>query len=93
MKTKLMITFTTALALFSFPQTIAAYVGPGAGLTLIGSLIGVVVAILVALGVILFWPVRALIRRIRGKKPDATSATETPNPNAPKASSDPNSAD
>ncbi len=63
----------TVTAAFFFPGTAMAYVGPGAGLTLIGSLIGLVIAILTALGIILYWPVRALIRRIRGKKP--TTAT------------------
>jgi len=51
-----------------FTETAMAYVGPGAGLTLIGSLIGLVVAIVTALAIILFWPIRALIRKIRGKK-------------------------
>ena len=67
------ITLLTITVVLSFPQMVMAYVGPGAGLTLIGSLIGLVIAILTALGIILFWPVRALIRRIRGKQP--TTAT------------------
>lgn len=54
--------------LFTFSSLAAAYVGPGAGLSLIGSLIAVLVAILIALGVILFWPIRFLIRKIRGTK-------------------------
>jgi len=51
----------------TLPKLAVAYIGPGAGLSLIGSLIGVVVAILMALGILLSWPVRILIRRIRGK--------------------------
>ncbi|HHB92671.1 MAG TPA: hypothetical protein ENK59_05605 [Thioploca sp.] len=58
-----------AIFIMVFSGTVSAYVGPGAGLTLIGSLIGLVVAIVTALGIILFWPIRALIRKMRGKKP------------------------
>ncbi|RKZ41107.1 MAG: hypothetical protein DRQ49_06140 [Gammaproteobacteria bacterium] len=73
------ITLLTVTAVLSFPQIAMAYVGPGAGLTLIGSLIGLVIAILTALGIILFWPVRALIRRIRGKQPTKESENVSEN--------------
>lgn len=62
----------------TLPKLAVAYIGPGAGLSLIGSLIGVVVAILMALGILLSWPVRILIRRIRGKP---TTRTEYQNRN------------
>ena len=57
-----------SIILFVLSPFTMAYVGPGAGLTLIGSLIGVVVAVFMALTVIIFWPLRLLIRRIRGKR-------------------------
>lgn len=41
----------------------AAYVGPGAGISLIGAAIGVIVAIVVAFGVIILWPLRRLLRK------------------------------
>jgi uncharacterized membrane protein len=69
-----------SIILFVLSPFTMAYVGPGAGLTLIGSLIGVVVAILMALGVVIFWPLRLLIRKIRGKK--AKSSTVDQNNNA-----------
>ena len=40
-----------------------AYVGPGAGLTLLGALWGLIVAVVLSLGFILLWPLRRLIRR------------------------------
>lgn len=40
-----------------------AYVGPGAGLTLLGALWGLVVAVVVSLGFVLLWPFRKLLRR------------------------------
>ena len=42
-----------------------AYIGPGAGITMLGALWGVVVAVALALGAVLFWPIRALLRRRR----------------------------
>ena len=49
-----------------------AYIGPGAGITMLGALWGVVVAVVLALGAVLFWPIRALLRR---KKPGTPVAT------------------
>ncbi|NIQ02724.1 MAG: hypothetical protein GWM98_22170 [Nitrospinaceae bacterium] len=40
-----------------------AYVGPGAGVSVISSLVGVVVAVFVALGAILAWPVRRFLKK------------------------------
>jgi hypothetical protein len=40
-----------------------AYVGPGAGLTLLGALWGLILAVAVSLGFVLLWPLRRLMRR------------------------------
>jgi membrane-bound ClpP family serine protease len=40
-----------------------SYVGPGIGISLIGSLWAVLVALALAIGGLLIWPIRALIRR------------------------------
>jgi membrane protein implicated in regulation of membrane protease activity len=45
-----------------------AYVGPGAGLSLLGTLWGVLVAILAALGFVVAWPVRRLLRQRRERQ-------------------------
>ncbi len=58
-----------------------AYVGPGAGLGAIGAALGLVAAVVMAVGAILFWPIRRLIRRRRKKpalKADATASSEAP---------------
>jgi len=55
----------SALAILLFAQPAAAYIGPGAGITMLGALWGVLVAILLALAAVLFWPIRALLRRRR----------------------------
>lgn len=40
-----------------------AYVGPGAGLSLLGALWGVLFAIFAALAFVVIWPIRRLIKR------------------------------
>lgn len=54
---------TAAAALAAAPAL--AYVGPGAGLTLLGALWGLIVAVVVSVGFILMWPLRRLMRRNR----------------------------
>lgn len=46
-----------------------AYVGPGAGLTLVGSFLGLCLAVLVALGAVLSWPIRRMLKLRREKTP------------------------
>lgn len=58
-----------------------AYVGPGAGLGAIGAALGLIAAVVIALGAILFWPIRRLMRRGKAKlaqKSDAAASAETP---------------
>jgi hypothetical protein len=44
-----------------------AYIGPGAGISFLGSLWAVLVGIVLAVVAILAWPVRILWRHLRGK--------------------------
>ena len=46
----------------------AAYIGPGAGISVLGSLLGILATIFVAIGVILFWPIKKLMKRRKAKK-------------------------
>ena len=65
-------------ALWSAPAL--AYIGPGAGITMLGALWGVVVAIALAIGAVLLWPLRILFRRRRNrvaKAADESSAGAT----------------
>lgn len=50
------------VALFAATPALA-YVGPGAGLSLLGALWGVAAAVAVALAFVVAWPVRRLIKR------------------------------
>jgi hypothetical protein len=55
-----------SLCLIAAAAPAFAYVGPGAGITMLGALWGVVVAVALAVGAVLFYPVRVLVRRFRG---------------------------
>jgi hypothetical protein len=58
------------------PEAAFAYVGPGAGVSLFGAAVGMLVAIFSAIGVILWWPIKVLIRRIKGTSAK-TAATQS----------------
>ena len=57
-----------------------AYVGPGAGISLLSSVVGLFVAVGVALGLVLLWPLRALWRRVKASPGQAPAATQTDQP-------------
>jgi hypothetical protein len=48
-----------------------AYVGPGAGLTLLGALWGLIAAVVMTVGFIVLWPFRRLLLARRQKAGDA----------------------
>ncbi len=62
----------------------AAYVGPGAGLSLLGALWGVVIAIGAAIGFVVLWPARRFFRKSRAgvaagpRRGQATAAQPAP---------------
>ena len=56
----------------------AAYVGPGAGITAIGALWAVILAILFAVGGLLLWPVRAMWLRMRRNRSRKSISGEGP---------------
>lgn len=58
-------TLYVVCALFLLPATAGAYVGPGAGLSLLGALWALLVALGTALIFVVAWPVRRLMRRKR----------------------------
>ena len=48
-----------------------AYIGPGAGASVVGSLLNTLLVVLLAFVAIIFWPVRMLWRKLRSRgKPD-----------------------
>ena len=65
------------LVLVAEPGGAVAYVGPGAGITMLSALWGVLVALLLAIGFVLFWPIRVLLRRRRHQKREQVGAEAT----------------
>jgi len=64
------ITTTIALALLLLAPAGAAlaYIGPGAGISVVGSLLGILATFFVAIGAILFWPVRKFLKRRKARR-------------------------
>ena len=54
-----------ALILLAFSGSAFAYIGPGAGVSFLGSVWAVLVGIVLAVAAVLIWPIRYVIRRIR----------------------------
>ena len=71
LKTRLLIGLSL---LFSIPAQ--AYIGPGAGISVLGGLLGIITTVLVAMGAILFWPVRKMLKK--KKKSDLAEAESPP---------------
>ena len=51
-----------------------AYIGPGAGISVLGSLLGIIVTIVVAIGAIIMWPLRKLLKKKRANATETDSA-------------------
>jgi len=56
----------TAVLLLAHPQTAAAYIGPGAGVSVLGSILALIAAILLAVVGFVWYPVKRLLTK--GKK-------------------------
>lgn len=57
-----------AAAFVLLPATAFAYVGPGAGLTMLGALWAVLLALFAAMFFLVAWPVRRMLRQVRHRK-------------------------
>ncbi len=65
-----------ALILMLAPGLALAYVGPGAGISMLGALWGLIVGVVMAVGVILFWPIRIMLRKAKANKANKANAEE-----------------
>lgn len=63
-----------AAMLLSVPAS--AYIGPGAGISVLGSLLGILATIVVAIGAIVLWPLRKLLKKRR--EASARKTEDTP---------------
>ena len=63
---------TLTLFLMSASSCVFAYIGPGAGISVLGSLLGILISIVVAIAAIVMWPIRKMM-----KKRKAAAVAET----------------
>ena len=67
--------FVAAMILAAvMPTTAAAYVGPGAGLTFIASLLAVGAAVLIMIGGLVAFPIRLMMKAARKRREAAAEA-------------------
>jgi membrane protein implicated in regulation of membrane protease activity len=57
-----------------------AYIGPGAGISVLGSLLGILATFFVAIGAILFWPLRKWSKRRKARRLSAGNAGASDSP-------------
>ena len=72
----------TAFALLLAASPALAYVGPGAGISVLGSIVGILVTIVVAIGAIIMWPLRKAMKKRKAAAAAGTNA-ETPQDSDP----------
>ena len=60
---KLRISLMILVAVVGYAAPAAAYVGPGAGLSVVSALIGVLLAVGAAIVFVIGWPIRRMLRR------------------------------
>lgn len=66
-----------ALVLIAFSGSAFAYIGPGAGVSFLGSIWAVLIGIVLAVAAVLIWPIRYMIRRMR-RRVDIAKDPATP---------------
>ncbi|MDX1570343.1 MAG: FeoB-associated Cys-rich membrane protein [Xanthomonadales bacterium] len=52
-----------AAMILTFALPAAAYIGPGAGISVLGSIVSIVLGIILALAAIVLWPLRRMLKR------------------------------
>lgn len=70
-------TWGVAALLLALSTSAEAYIGPGAGLSLIGSLFGWIAGLFLTLFAIILWPLRYVVRRLFRRKRGTTQTTDS----------------
>jgi hypothetical protein len=70
-----------ALALATLSQSAEAYIGPGAGISLLGAFWALIMAVVAAVGFVVWYPLRRVFRRrSRASRPAVTQRDERHEP-------------
>ena len=59
-------------------NTVSAYIGPGAGLSLLSALWGLLAAVFASLAFVLLWPFRRMLSGRRNRKANDSTKARTP---------------
>jgi hypothetical protein len=78
MRSGILLALFLVAAAVTMPDGAQAYFGPGAGVTMLGALWGVILALGFAVFAFLAWPIRALLRRRKKAATPAAGTTATP---------------
>jgi hypothetical protein len=71
MSSRLPIVLFLAVAALSVAEPAYAYIGPGAGISLLGAVWALLLAVLTAVAMVVWYPVRRAMQRSRRRKPQA----------------------
>ena len=75
MKAQTSIGVVAGLVALAAPQAAEAYIGPGAGLSVGGAIIGVLATLVLAAAMVVLWPLRVVFRKLRGGTSAAAERT------------------
>ena len=67
-----------AFLLLAPVSSAVAYIGPGAGISVLGSLLSILATIFIAIGAIIFWPLRKFMKRRKARR-ESLSGSEFAN--------------
>jgi len=59
--------FWIMICIFALVPSALAYIGPGPGLAMVGPLLGLIAGILIALAMVLAYPIRLYLKRRKSK--------------------------
>jgi hypothetical protein len=67
-QTILILSINVIALLFAAPQAAVAYIGPGAGIAAIGTVIALIGGILLAIVAFIWYPIKRLVAKIKKKR-------------------------
>ncbi|MDZ7783921.1 MAG: hypothetical protein U5K56_13630 [Halioglobus sp.] len=62
---RLLVSLPPLMALAAVTPSAMAYIGPGSGISVIGSLLGLLATVLIAVGAIVLFPIRRMMKKRR----------------------------
>ena len=69
--------FAYFLLLMIVTPIASAYIGPGSGISIVGSLLGLLATIFLAVGAIVIWPYRRMLKKRMQKKSEENDDEDT----------------